>query len=120
MAFEYTLTKEGRLAILTMQGRLVDKVEAVEISVEIDEELEEGTHHFIIDLSGLEYMNSTGLNILINLMNRTRNEGGEAIIVGAKPRIDVLFSVTKLNSVFNMMKSVEEARAHFSATMQRN
>lgn len=113
MAFSYTLEKTESLAILSMSGKLVDKVEAIEVRVEIDEELEEGMSQFIIDLSELDYMNSTGLNILINLMNKARNEGGEAIIVGAKPRINSLFAVTKLNSVFMMKESKDEATAYF-------
>ncbi len=113
MAFSYAITKNGKLATLSLAGRLVDKGEAVEISVEIEQELEDGTHHFIIDLAELEYMNSTGLNILINLMNKTKNEGGAAVIVGAKPRIDALFSVTKLSSVFTMMKNMDEAILYF-------
>jgi len=114
MAFSYEIKKNNGIAVLSMAGRLVDKVEAIEISVEIEEELVSGTHRFIIELSKLEYMNSTGLNILINLMNKTRNEGGEAIIVGASPRIESLFAVTKLNSVFAMKKDVEEATAYFA------
>lgn len=114
MAFSYELKKTDDIALLTMEGRLVDKVEAVEISVEIDELLNAGTHQFIIDLSKLEYMNSTGLNILINLMNKTRDQGGEAIIVGATPRVESLFVVTKLNSVFKMRKTKEEATAYFA------
>lgn len=114
MAFSYELKKKDNLALLAMEGRLVDKVEAIEISVEIDEELSSGTHRFIIDLSKLEYMNSTGLNILINIMNKTRNEGGEAIIIGAAPRIASLFAVTKLDSVFKMKKTMEEATAYFA------
>ena len=118
MAFTYALNKEGKLATLSLTGRLVDKAEAVEISVEIEQELEDGTHHFIIDLTDLEYMNSTGLNILINLMNKTRNEGGAAVIVGAKPRIDALFSVTKLNSVFTMMQNMDDAHLYFQELSQ--
>lgn len=113
MAFSYELVKNDGLVVLSMAGKLVDKVEAIEIRVEIDEELEEGASRFIIDLSDLEYMNSTGLNILINLMNKARNEGGEAIVVGAKPRISALFAVTKLNSVFMMKSDIEEATAYF-------
>ncbi|MFN2429374.1 MAG: STAS domain-containing protein [Cryomorphaceae bacterium] len=112
MAFSYKIEKKGNHVILEMIGRLVDKVEAIDISVEIEEELEGGTTQFIIDLTDLEYMNSTGLNILINLMNKTRNEGGEAVIVGAKPRIKSLFAVTKLNSVFTMKDTREEAGDH--------
>lgn len=113
MAFSYKLNKTDTIAVLEMAGKLVDKVEAIEVRVEIDEILAEGTSQFIIDLSELEYMNSTGLNVLINLMNNARNEGGEAIIVGAKPRISSLFEVTKLNSVFMMKESREEAVSYF-------
>ncbi len=114
MAFSYSLDKSKDVAVLTMSGRLVDKVEAIEISVEVEEELGEGTNRFIIDLAKLEYMNSTGLNILINLMNKTRNEGGEAVVSGAQPRIMSLFEVTKLNSVFTIKNSREEAESYFS------
>ncbi len=118
MAFTFLLEKSDSIAILKMAGRLVDKVEAVEISVEIEEELEEGTSQFIIDLQELEYMNSTGLNILINLMNKARNEGGEALVLGAPPRIQSLFAVTKLNSVFTMKDTMAEAKAHLNQMPQ--
>ena len=113
MAFSYKLETSNNLAVLEMGGRLVDKVEAIEVSVEIDAELDEGVNRFIIDLTELEYMNSTGLNILINLMNKARNQGGEAIVVGAQPRIKSLFEVTKLNSVFTLKGNREEASDYF-------
>jgi len=114
MAFSYEISRKDDFSVLTMSGKLVDKVEAIEISVEIDEELEEGNNRFIIDLSELEYMNSTGLNIIINLMNKARNEGGEAVVVGAQPRIKSLFVVTKLDSVFTMKSTMEEATSHLT------
>lgn len=118
MAFTFQIDKSGPVTTLSMAGKLVDKVEAVEVSVEIEEELNEGTSRFVIDLSELEYMNSTGLNILINMMNRTRNEGGEAVIIGATPRIKSLFAVTKLDSVFTMKASKADALAHFNEMSQ--
>lgn len=114
MAFSYSLKKTEKYALLSMQGRLVDKSEAVEISIEIDELLNEGVHHFIIDLSDVEYMNSTGLNILINLMNKTQDQGGESIIAGATSRIKSLFAVTKLDSVFTLKQTTEEATVYFA------
>lgn len=114
MAFSYKLDKSKDPVILEMEGRLVDKVEAIDLSVEIEEELNDGAKNFIIDLDGLEYMNSTGLNIMINLMNKAKNEGGEAVIVAARPRIKALFEVTKLNSVFKLTNNREEAIAIFA------
>lgn len=117
MPFSYKIERNDNHSVLTMTGRLVDKVEAIEVSVEIDEELEEGTNHFIINLSELDYMNSTGLNIIINLMNKARNEGGEAVVVGAQPRIKTLFVVTKLDTVFTMKDTLEEATTHLNAQL---
>lgn len=113
MAFTYRLTERENAAVLTMGGKLVDKAEATEVSADTEEALNKGFGRFIVDLSELEYMNSTGLNILINIMNKTRNNGGDAVIVGAKPRISSLFSVTKLDTVFTMRATVDEAFSHF-------
>lgn len=119
MAFSYRLTEKDGTAVLTMEGRLVDKAEAVEVSMEVEEELAKGTGRFVIDLTGLEYMNSTGLNILINMMNKTRNLGGDAVIAGAAPRIHSLFTVTKLHTVFTMKASTAEALLHFDQTASK-
>lgn len=114
MAFTYQFEQKNGIVIVSFSGRLVDKVEAIDVSAEIEEQLNDGSTHFIIDLSGLEYMNSTGLNIIINLMNKTRNEGGEVVIAGAQPRIKALFDVTKLSSIFKLTQTLEEANAAFS------
>jgi anti-sigma B factor antagonist len=118
MAFSYNIEKNDGLVILSMIGRLVDKVEAVEISTEVEEELKSGNNRFIIDLSEMEYMNSTGLNIIINLMNKSKNNGGEAVVASAPARILSLFTVTKLNSVFTIKDSREEAIAYFKQTVR--
>jgi len=119
MAFSYQLTEKEGTAVLTMEGRLVDKAEAVEVSLEVEEALGKGTKRFVIDLAKLEYMNSTGLNILINLMNKTRNLGGDAVITGATPRIQSLFTVTKLHTVFTMKATTAEALLHFDQTASK-
>lgn len=112
MAFEYNIERKEDYTLLTMSGRLMDKSEAVNIGVEMEEALEAGNSRFIVDLSELDYMNSTGLNILINLVNKTSDEGGAVVIAGAQPRIKSLFKVTKLSSVFTMKDSREEAVSH--------
>jgi anti-sigma B factor antagonist len=113
MAFNYSLKDHNGLIILEMEGNLVDKAEAIDIGAEVEEKLTAGENRFIIDLSKLEYMNSTGLNIILNLMNKSRDKGGEAVVAAATPRIKSLFSVTKLDSVFTMKNSREEALSYF-------
>lgn len=106
------------LVTLLMSGKLVDKAEAVDIGAEVEERMSQGHNQFIIDLSKLEYMNSTGLNIILNLMNKCRDKGGEAVVTGATVRIKSLFSVTKLDSVFTLKDSREEAIQHLQEISQ--
>ncbi|MCZ4409235.1 STAS domain-containing protein [Cryomorphaceae bacterium 1068] len=112
MAFNYSITEKEGLVLLEMQGKLVDKAEAIDIGAEVEEQMASDHNHFIIDLSELEYMNSTGLNIILNLMNKCRNNGGEAVVAGSTVRIKSLFSVTKLDTVFTLKDSREEAVQH--------
>ena len=118
MAFNYSITEKEELIILAMQGKLVDKAEAVDIGAEVEEQMASGHNHFIIDLSELEYMNSTGLNIILNLMNKCRNNGGEAVVAGSTSRIKSLFSVTKLDTVFTLKDSRDEAVKHLKEISQ--
>src|SRR5690606_25291105 len=92
-----------------LSGRLMDKQEALGIGEEINGTLQAGANQFIVDLSKLEYMNSTGLNILINLVSQARSKGGEMVVAGSTPRISSLFTVTKLDTVFLLENTREEA-----------
>ncbi|MFT4847417.1 MAG: anti-anti-sigma factor [Cryomorphaceae bacterium] len=118
MAFNYSITEKEGLVFLEMKGRLVDKAEAIDIGADVEEQMTLGRNYFVIDLSELEYMNSTGLNIMLNLMNKSRNNGGEAVVACATARIKSLFSVTKLDTVFTLKDSCEEAVKHLKELSQ--
>ena len=118
MAFNYSITEKEEIVLLEMRGKLVDKAEAIDIGAEVEEQMTSGHKHFVIDLSELEYMNSTGLNIILNLMNKCRNEGGEAVVAGSTTRVKSLFTVTKLDTVFTMKETREEAMKHLKEIFQ--
>ena len=65
----------------------------------------------VLDMGQLQYMNSTGLNILISVLTRTRQGGGETLISGMSTGVKQLFTVTKLDTVFTIKDTVEEALA---------
>ena len=110
MPFNYNIETAEDVVVLDLNGRLMDKMEAVEVGAALDQHIARGDKKFVVDLTDLEYMNSTGLNILLNLVNKARNGGGEAVMCGAAPRISSLFSVTKLDTIFKQCANREEAR----------
>jgi anti-sigma B factor antagonist len=62
-----------------------------------------------VDLSKVRYMNSNGLGILIALLTKFRNKDGELVLISPSEQISKLFMITKLNSIFTVVFSFEEA-----------
>jgi len=62
-----------------------------------------------VDLSELTYMNSTGLNILLSIFTATRNSGGELLIGSVSKKVEQLLVMTKLNSIFKIYDTMDEA-----------
>jgi anti-sigma B factor antagonist len=109
MSFEYTCSKLNDLNFVTLKGDLIEKGQALQLLNEIDLFIEKKENKFILNLSELRYMNSTGLNVLINILTKSRKSGGDVAIYGLLPKIKELLEITKLNSIFNIASSKEEA-----------
>ena len=110
MSFSYQTRKEGELLHVSLEGNLINKQQSQELLNEIDFHYNEGIRKLIIDLTEMKYMNSTGLSILINIFTQTRNRGGEVVIVNIPEKIEKLLVITKLNSIFNIEKSIDDAK----------
>ncbi len=65
--------------------------------------------HLVVDLQNLEYLDSAGLNMLVQMMHSVRKDGGRTAIASAKNRIEGLFKLTRLDQVFPIRRSVLEA-----------
>jgi len=62
-----------------------------------------------IDLSSVRYMNSSGISVLINLLNIFKETEGEAMLVNPSAPIKKLLEMMKLHTVFSIVESKEEA-----------
>ena len=110
MGFVAKIKKDADLLYVSLVGSLINKQQVAELLNELEHEFNEGFNKVIIDLIEMEYMNSTGLNILINILTLTRSKGGEVIIVNIPERINKLLVITKLDNVFDIAKDIEEAK----------
>jgi anti-sigma B factor antagonist len=110
MSFSFEINKEDQLIHISLEGNLMSKQQVQDLLNEIDFFFNEGVKKIIIDLSKMQYMNSTGLSILINIFTQARNKGGEVIITNIPDKINQLLIITKLNSIFNIEETVEDAK----------
>jgi len=94
---------------VSLEGRLVDESEAQDMLHQIDAKINDDKTQIIIDLKLLEYINSSGLNSLVNILTKSRSNGGDVILSQLSEKVKSLFIVTKLNTVFTVAESKAEA-----------
>lgn len=109
MVFDYTIRKELNVIIVTLSGELIDRNQATKLVEEIDDLLESGELKYVFDLSEMRYINSSGLNVLIQVLTKARRHGGEAIVANVSKKVNELLIITKLNTVFTVTDSVDKA-----------
>jgi anti-sigma B factor antagonist len=63
----------------------------------------------IVDLSGTEFCDSSGLNVLVRALRRAQGEGGEVRLVATKPAVLRILGVTGVGSIFRVHGSLDEA-----------
>ncbi|MDF2448126.1 MAG: anti-anti-sigma factor [Bacteroidota bacterium] len=109
MVLDYKITEENKIQILYLSGELIDKHQATDLIASVNSLLDAGNHKLIIDLSDLKYMNSSGLNVLIQLLTKTRTIGGDSVICNVSKKVNDLLIITKLNTLFKVAGNKEEA-----------
>lgn len=108
LTYTHTINKEANILSIVLNGSILAKTDAEEVTALIEEEIENGNNKVIIDLGGLDYMNSTGINVFISYLTKCRNSGGELVIANVSPKVEQLLVITKLFSVFTVAESAEE------------
>jgi anti-sigma B factor antagonist len=62
----------------------------------------------IIDISKLRYINSSGIGVLITILTKFRNKGGEVYLMKPSENVQKLLVITKLNAIFQIVQNEEE------------
>ncbi len=63
----------------------------------------------LIDLSGISFLDSTGLGALIGTVHRTREQSGKLAICSAKPNVSKLLKMTGFDRLVTMVNDFDEA-----------
>ncbi len=96
-------------AVLELHGKLTGGPEAETFRNIFKELLQADKKHIIINLKKVDWINSTGLGILISGYTSVRKGGGDLVLCNVGDRIDSILYVTKLNLLFQTFDSEGEA-----------
>ncbi len=89
----------------------VDIATAPKLREKLVELASQGAKQVVVDLDGVEFLDSTGLGVLIGGMKRLRGLDGDLTLVCTQPRILKVFEITGLNRAFTIYETVDSAVA---------
>ena len=72
-----------------------------------------GSRKFVVDFTRTGYIDSSGLGVLVSLSKKIREQGGELRLAGLNEDLQTLFELTKLDTLFSITKTPEEALGAF-------
>ena len=95
-------------AVLSVSGE-VDVATAPRLREQLITLVNDGKVQIVVDLENVEFLDSTGLGVLVGALKRVRTSDGELALVCTEPRILKVFEITGLTKVFPMRRSIDEA-----------
>ena len=104
----WDITQNGNVLTVAIEGRFVANV-APGLRDELIGKMSEGTN-VLIDLSKMIHIDSSGLGVLVQVLQKAKASGGKVILAALQAGPKIVFDITKVNRVFEIVPTVEEAK----------
>jgi len=102
LEIKYELTSENNLEIIPVGE--VDIYTSPELKNKIFELIEEKNSNIVINGEKLDYIDSTGLGILMGIYKKLQEKNLSIKVINLKPNIYKLFDITGLNKIFSIQR----------------
>ena len=94
---------------LKFKGDLIGENNGPDLIEIVNDAISKKVKDCLIDLSDVRYINSSGIGVLITILTKFRNNSGELFLIQPSEHVKKLLIITKLEAIFNVVQSEEEA-----------
>ena len=108
MDLDLNVRKDGDHSVLEVAGE-IDVYTAPKLREQLIELVSDGSYHIVVDLEKVDFLDSTGLGVLVGGLKRVKDRDGEMKLVANQERILKIFDITGLSKVFPMYGTLDEA-----------
>ena len=108
MELDVQPTQKQGATVLALRGE-IDVYTAPRLRQAITDVIDSGAANVILDMEQVDFLDSTGLGVLVGALKRAKSKDGVLSIVATQDKILKIFDITGLNKVFPMHGSVDEA-----------
>ena len=106
---KYSTDVKDNILFINLEGDLLGESNGIELVDVVNDKINDSLLLCAINLSQVRYMNSSGIGVLITLLTKFRNKGGEVILINPSDQKKKLLIITKLNAIFNIVENEEQA-----------
>ncbi|MFC5382353.1 anti-sigma factor antagonist [Aquipuribacter nitratireducens] len=92
-------------------GGEIDVYTAPQLRSQLNDAVADGARHIVVDMTGTDFLDSTGLGVLVGGLKRVRTMDGDLELVCSSEKILKVFRITGLTKVFTIHSSLDEALA---------
>ena len=112
-AVEMDVREEGQVRILTCRGRLDAQVSG-DVKDQIQQLIDEGAVCLVLNLEGVDFLDSSGLGALVSSLRKIKEKKGEIKLTGLRPEVRSIFDITRVARLFNIHGNIKEALEAFA------
>jgi len=105
---------QDNVMILELSGKIMGGPDFDKFKEEIAKLVEGGFKNVILDMSGVPWINSTGLGILITGYHSIKAAEGTMKICNVKERVLSIFYISQLENIFDVYETLDQALAAYS------
>ncbi|HIC13721.1 MAG TPA: anti-sigma factor antagonist [Gemmatimonadetes bacterium] len=99
MSMGFKVSERGDVTLIEIGSQLIVGNRQL-LKQQVLEQLEEGGRKFVVDFSNTDYIDSSGLGVLVTLSKKIREKGGEISLSSLSKDLRTLFELTKLDTLF--------------------
>lgn len=105
---KFTHEVKNNKLVLRLSGDLIGEDNGAAVLGVVNDMIHQQILVCIVDISELRYINSTGIGVLITILTKFRNKGGEVYLMKPSESVQKLLVITKLNAIFQIVQSETE------------
>ena len=104
----FTHEIKDNVLFVRLSGDLIGENNTSDVLGVVTKSIKDKVKSCIVDISALRYINSSGIGLLITILTKFRNKGGEVYLMKPSDTVQKLLVITKLNAIFQIIQSEQE------------
>jgi anti-sigma B factor antagonist len=103
------VSEQNGISIISVSGKMMGGTDTGELDAQLYGLLGRGVKGAVVDLKNCEWINSSGLSILIHHYKKFRDAGGELFLANLTDKIERIMVISRLTEVFTVFDTLDDA-----------